>query len=58
MKKMKNKDKSSENNFNAISHKTDVRLNFNALLEVLLFIILFPLLIMLDIMGMDVFSDD
>lgn len=32
--------------------------SFNALLEVLLFILLLPLLIMLDMMGMDVFSND
>lgn len=43
---------------NPALNKTDVRRSFNALLEVLLFILLLPLLIMLDIMGMDVFSDD
>lgn len=43
---------------NSALHKTGVKRSFNTLLEVLLFIPLLPLLIMLDMMGMDIFSDD
>ena len=52
------KDKISKKDRNSALCKTYVRRSFNALLEVLLFILLLPLLIMLDMMGMDIFSDD
>ena len=52
------KDKTSKKDSNSALRKADVRRSFNVLLEVLLFILLLPLLIMLDMIGMDVFSDD
>ena len=52
------KDKPSKENINSALRKTNVRRSLNILKGILLFIILLPLLIMLDMMGMDVFSDD
>lgn len=51
-------DKVTKNDNNSALRKTNVRRSLNILKEILLFIILLPLLIMLDMMGMDVFSDD
>ena len=55
---MKNKQKYSNEAHSEPLQQCSVRRGLNKLKEILLFIILLPLLIMLDMMGMDVFSDD
>ena len=55
---MENKQKSSNEVHSEPLQQCSVRRSLNKLKVIMLFIVLLPLLIMLDMMGMDVFSDD
>lgn len=55
---MEKKQKSSNEAHSEPLRQCNVRRSLNKLKVIMLFIVLLPLLIMLDMMGMDVFSDD